>query len=391
MATNRKSLCLLCLAVALCAGEMLACTAFVVGKKASATGRVIVGHNNDGSATMRYALLEAKANAQPIYESGMAHVPSGASPSIYWQGVFSKNPRGTGDVLLNEHGVIMFSNHGGFYEEWDGQKTALPDEGAASALTEGGIGLALRFEVIRRARTAAEGVSIATNLLERYGYANSSRTFAIADKDEAWVLCAVLGRRYVARRCPDDAVMAYPNVMPIGRIRAGDIISPSVAAKGAGFDFTAAYQGLRTIADPTQRYRRADFYRVAAGVDAAHGNEAWEVRPRHLVSVDDIERGFSTHYEGTDHEAKVRHPEEVCGVIWPICRLKTLESVICEFGATAAETRVLLARGRPCETPYDEFRPFGPGGVPAYFATGVAAEHLLDLRSHPEKRGDEVP
>ena len=46
---------LLCL---LAASRANACTAIVVGKKASATGHVLVGHNEDGSkAFMRYAML----------------------------------------------------------------------------------------------------------------------------------------------------------------------------------------------------------------------------------------------------------------------------------------------------------------------------------------------
>lgn len=173
------------------------------------------------------------------------------------------------------------------------------------------------------------------------------------NRKSLWLLC--LAATFCVGEMPDCTAFGVgKKASATGRVvvghnndGAGDVVSPAIAAKGAGFDFTAAYQGLRTIADPPQRYRRADFCRVAAGVDADHGNETWEVRPRHLVSVDDIKRGFSIHYESTSHEAKGLHPEEVCGVIWPICRLKTLESVICEFSDAAAETRVLLARVRP--------------------------------------------
>ena len=44
------------------------CTAFVVGKKASATGRVIVGHNNDGFGPMKYAILPATDSA-PLFRN----------------------------------------------------------------------------------------------------------------------------------------------------------------------------------------------------------------------------------------------------------------------------------------------------------------------------------
>ena len=47
------------------------CTAFVVGKKASATGHVIVGHNNDGFGPMRYAVLPATDSAPALQEQAL--------------------------------------------------------------------------------------------------------------------------------------------------------------------------------------------------------------------------------------------------------------------------------------------------------------------------------
>ena len=134
------------------------CTAFVVGKKASATGRVIVGHNNDGFGPMKYAILPATDSAPALQELNRVQgLGGGQSPRLYWQAVCSdkaKAGKATGDVLLNEHGVIMFSNSGGFMREWAGQMARLPDEDTAH-VTDGGLGLALRFEVVRRAKSAA--------------------------------------------------------------------------------------------------------------------------------------------------------------------------------------------------------------------------------------------
>ena len=356
------------------------CTAFVVGKKASATGRVIVGHNNDGLGPMKYAILPATGSAPALQE--LNRVPGlggGKSPTLYWQAVYSdkaKAGKATGDVLLNEHGVIMFSNSGGFMREWDGQTASLPDVDTAN-VTDGGLGLALRFEVVRRAKSAAEGVKIATALIDRYGYGPDARTFTIADKDEAWILCAVRGRRYVARRCPDDAVMAFPNILPVGKILPGDIVSPGIEGKRDAFDFAAAYQGLRTKHDPTQKYRILEFYRIAAGVTVDENELPWSVKPAHPVSVEDLKRGFSSHAVGMGRVSV--HPEEVPGVAWPVCRRATLESVVCSFAANPADTRISLAPGHPCNTKYDEFRPF-KDAPPAYFATGAAAERLYEGR-----------
>jgi len=359
------------------------CTAFIVGRKASATGRVIVGHNNDGFGPMKYAILPATDSAPALNEPGRTGgLGGGKSPSLYWQAVCSdkaKSGKATGDVLLNEYGVIMFSNSGGFMREWGGRKSELPEE-AEAATVDGGIGLALRFEVVHRARSAAEGVRIATAFIDRYGYGPDARTFTIADRDEAWILCAVKGRRYVARRCPDDSVMAFPNILPVGRILPGDIVSKGIEAKRDTFDFAAAYQGVRTKHDPSQRHRIAEFYRTTAGVDVDENVLPWSVKPSHLVAVDDLKRGFSSHAVGPDRVSV--HPEEVPDVDWPVCRLRTLESVICRFADSPADAAIFIAPGRPCETKYDEFRPFRDA-PPPYFATGAAAEALLSARFLP--------
>ena len=353
------------------------CTAFVVGRKASATGRVIVGHNNDGFGPMKYAMLPATDSAPALNEPGRVKgLGGGSSTALYWQAVYSdkaKAGKATGDVLLNEHGVMIFSNSGGFMREWGGKESSMPDD-ETGEVVDGGIGLALRFEVARKAKSAAEGVNIATSLIDRCGYGHDARVFTIADCNEAWILCAVRGRRYVARRCPDDAVMAYPNILPVGRILPGDIVSPGINGKRDTFDFAAAYQGVRTKHDLSQKYRVLEFYRIAAGVAVDEKELPWSVKPAHPVSVDDLKRGFSSHAVGGGRESV--HPDEVPGVAWPICRLRTLESVICQFAGNPADTLVSLAPGRPCETKYDVFRPFRDA-PPAYFATGAKAEELL--------------
>ena len=119
------------LAVALTAGiaahEASACTAILVGKKASATGRVIVAHNEDNRAGtfMRYAFLPKREGAQAAFWSELKA---------------SYGPQTVAHLFLNESGVIVFSNNGGVMPEWDGVKYKLPDEGEYSTLTDGGKG-----------------------------------------------------------------------------------------------------------------------------------------------------------------------------------------------------------------------------------------------------------
>ena len=352
-----------------------ACDGFVVGRKASATGRVIVSHNEDNilKHVVRHALIPAGA---PLFdEPGHVNIPQVADTyACFWSEVKSDDgdPR-PGDLFYNEKGVMVYSNNGGVYEEWDGKRYALPAEGYSSQCVGGGLGINLRFAVAQRARTAAEGVSIMTNLVMTYGYAPLSRIFTIADKDEAWLVQVVHGRRYVARRCPDDEVAAYPNCLTIGRIRPGDICSPDIEVKRDTFDFAAAYQGHRTWKSPFNLHRGLDLYRISAGLDVRmDGDYPFSLKPAHKVSTDDIKRGLRSHYEGMPYEVKPKHPAKGPMVLEPICRRSTLESMVCAFGETPSETVVQLATGRPCETPYIAFRPFG-GELPHSVATGAEA------------------
>ncbi len=349
-----------------------ACTAIVVGRKASATGRVIVGHNEDNSGTfVRYAMVPKR----------------GERPAMFWSDV--KKPAGGDGVshfFFNEHGVIVLSNNGGVMSRWGEEKYSLPEEGEASALVRGGLGYDLRVLMIERAKTAAEGVRIMAELVEERGYCQMSRNFVIADKDEAWIFEAIKGRRFIARRVPDDEVVAYPNCLVFNKVREGDVVSRAFREKGADFDVIASYQGPRTWKSPYNVRRWHELYRIAAGVDVAEGDEyPFSVKPAHQVSAAHIKRGLGSHYEGTPFECKERHPARGLNVVEPICRASTLESLVCEFGATPAETVLEMTLGRPCEVPYGVYRPFA-GVLPQGAAVGEEALKRFEDRRAPLPR-----
>ena len=342
-----------------------ACTAILVGKKASSTGRVIVAHNEDNrpGTYMRYAFLPRREGAMAAFWSELKA---------------SSGPCTVAHLFLNECGVIVYSNNGGVMPEWNGVKYTLPDEGEYSTLTDGGKGYRLRVDMIEKARTAREGVEIFTGLVKKYGYTEPSRLFTIADKDEIWVVQVIRGRRFVARRCPDDAVAVFPNCLTINKLQPGDIASDNIVAKGKDFDFISFYQGPRTWKSPYNLHRWQDAYRLAIGVDVpADGDYPFSVKPPRKVSVDDIKRALSTHYEGMPWEVKPnKHPDNNHTDVQPICRKGTLESMVCLMGETPKETVMHIAVGRPCETPYSVYRPLA-GELPSGAATGDKALRRL--------------
>ena len=365
---------LLAAAAAAAALDATACTAILVGRKASATGRVIAAHNEDHHAGcfMRYAYLPRRDGAAAAFWSEVK-AREGKQPIAH--------------AFFNESGVIVFSNNGGVVPEWNGVSGALPEEGEFSTLTDGGIGYRLRCEMIERARTAREGVDIMTNLVTRFGYTEPSRLFTIADRDEIWVVEVLRGRRFVARRCPDDEVVAFPNCLTVNRLRPGDIASANIVAKGPDFDFIKFYQGPRSWLSPYNLHRWQGAYRIAAGVEIEPGAEyPFSVRPARKVGVEDIKRALSSHYEGTSWEIRPKHPKNNERDFQPICRATTLESLVCVMGETPASTEVHVAVGRPCEAPYRVYRPHA-GELPAGAATGERA--LRRLRNHALPPGED--
>lgn len=345
-----------------------ACSAVLVGKKASATGHVLVGHNEDGSGMIRHALLPRRNGAPEIFWSEVKHAQGRDAVS---------------HLFYNEYGVIVGSNNGGVMKSWDGVAYDLPDEGAYSSLSDGGIGYDLRIRMISCAHTAREGVEKMAELIERYGYTQMSRNFFIADRDEAWVFMALKGRRYVARRVPDDVVVAYPNCLIFNRLQPGDLASKSIREKGTDFDVIAGYQGPRTWKSPYNLHRWRNLYRIVAGVELEAGSEyPFGVRPAHPVSVQDIKNGLCSHYEGRPDEVKDRHPAKNPKTIEPICRLSTLEAFVGEMGCTPGETRLHMTVGRPCEVPYGVYQPFA-GVFPADTVFGDRAIERMDRNQDP--------
>jgi len=115
-----------------------------------------------------------------------------------------------GDSYFNEWGVVVSSDACPTRED---PYQVLVERGD---ITDGGIGYMLRRLVAQRAKSAREGVKIAGELLNKFGYTSSGRSLIIADPNEAWVLAVARGKHWIAQRCPDDEVVLLPNIHIIG-------------------------------------------------------------------------------------------------------------------------------------------------------------------------------
>jgi len=190
------------------------CYAVIVGRKASADGSVLVGHleQNYGRRVLNFRRIPR----QQFPEGSTVRLRRGGTlpqvaetAAVLW----TQNPGlEFSDAYLNEYGVAVVSD--GCPTREDDYQTLV----RRGEIRDGGIGLMLRRLVAQRARSAREGVEIAGRLLDRFGYVDFGRTYAIADPREAWLLAVVRGRHWVACRVHDDAVVLLPNVHIIGEV-----------------------------------------------------------------------------------------------------------------------------------------------------------------------------
>ena len=302
------------LSLLLCTGVInaLACTNFIVGKKASADGSVMCTYSADD-----YGMF-----------LGLCHYPAGKHAKgemlqIYdWD---TKEYHGqipqaaeTYNVIgnINEYQVTIGETTFGGREEMV-DTTGILDYGS------------LIYIALQRSKTAREAISVMTRLVETYGFCSEGETFTICDPNEAWIM-EMMGKGpgskgvvWVAVRIPVDAICAHANQ---SRIRTFDqkdkknvMFSKDCikfarskgwfTGKDKDFSFCDVY------AAPTFSGRRAcearvwSFFNRFGDIDKylpyvegkvkdAEPMPLWIV-PNKKVSLQDLEASMRDHYEGT--------------------------------------------------------------------------------------------
>ncbi len=189
------SVVLLCSAVA-----AFACTNLIVGKKASADGSVMCTYNCDGFGFAQPLSISlpgrhAEGEMVAIHGWGPQAVGRQIAEAPYTYGVVG---------LMNENQVTIVET------TWDGRRELHNRDGFLDYFTL--MGLALQ-----RSTTAREAIVVMHELVQEYGYNATGESFAVCDKDEAWIMELIgkgpgrKGAVWVALRVPDDCICAYAN------------------------------------------------------------------------------------------------------------------------------------------------------------------------------------
>ena len=354
-------LCLiLALAVAVTAPSS-ACTTILVGKNASASGRVLVAHNEDDPfmLAVRHGVVPARdwpAGSAIPAEKGRAAVPQAAHTlAFYWsEAKMSGGGPSNADAFYNENGVYVVSNGAGATRE-----------DADTSLIEGGVEYNVRRIVAERAASARHAVELITNLVSRYGYAPGGRIYSVADRDEAWTVQIARGRnRYIACRVPDDEVAVIPNCF---------------TAPG----FAEAVQAPSRWRSPKDIYRWKYALLALCGGVWTDDRYAFSAKPAARVTVAALEHILSSHYEDSEEliaipEYKINEAKAHRGQVVTICTANTIESTVCAFADDARETVIHVARGQGCCHPYEPVKPFASPSGPEDFWCGINAAWRLD-------------
>ena len=356
------------------ASPLSACSTIVVGKKASPTGRVLLGHNEDNEGRLvvvRYLVPRQKHPAGRFlaFEDGRARIPEAPETAGYqWSETIASWNAAFSDSFVNEWGVALVSD------------SCWPSKEKQGVLAEGGIGYGLRRVVAERARSAHEGVKIAAEIIDRYGYYDSGRTYIIADKDEGWLLEVVMGKHYAARRVADDEVAFIPNHYTIRDIDLKDtaniIASPGLIEYAVGrgwykparpgstadFDFKQAFMSpesydtdWKITADLKKDYnilRHKHALEMLTGRSFGYAEKfPFSVKPPKKIGLAEIKAILRSHHEGTPDYMTTSLSSSPHSLA-TICAIETQESLIVEFRNDPRFTVIWRTSGRPCTSPY---------------------------------------
>lgn len=379
-----------------------ACYTIVAGKKATADGSVLFAHNEDDWGIQ---LMNFWNVPRQHFKPGavVTLVRGGTLPQVSETWAFSwiqDVHQEFSDLYMNEWGVTIASNA-------CGSRITDPET------TDGGIGYMLRRIVAQRARTAREGVKIAGQLLDKFGYAvgpKGGRTLVIADKNEAWLLDILPGKYWIAERVPDDAVVLQPNIYVIRKVDFNDTVNFIFSKKDIRqyaiskgwynpkkdkvFDFSYIFSEFRARhfkerGFDTRQWRGQQLLsgKTVSAKEAKKSGLPFSVIPDRKLTPADLMQVLRDHYEGTPYDMtrdKKANPNN--GSERTICTLSTQVSVVAQLRSNLPKEIgpvLWLSFGRPDVNTYVPFYPVA-AQIPAcyHFVPGngnwqVSLQHQL--------------
>ena len=291
----------------------MACTNYIVGKKASVDGSVMCTYSADDYGMFQplchfAAGKHAKGEMRRIvnWDSNEYHGEIPEAPETYnvvgnineWQVTIGETTFGGREEMVDSTGILDYGS--------------------------------LIYVSLQRSKTAREAIKTMTTLAETYGYNSGGESFTICDPNEAWIMemmgCGAGSKKvvWVAIRIPDDAICAHANQSRIRTFNVKDkqncMASKNVVkfarekgwfcGKDSEFSFCDVYAeadfGGRRFCEArvwTFFNKYCDYMDQYVDYVEGRAKDAkpmplWIV-PNRKLSVKDLEMAMRDHYEGT--------------------------------------------------------------------------------------------
>ena len=363
-----------------------ACFTVIVGKDASATGEILIGHNEDNDRRIlmsQYWVPAAthKKGEMITYEPTAAKIPQVEKTLGYWW-TQTLAPEGYSfsDGFVNEAGVVVVSNNCGDTVEKD------------EKVKQGGVGYGVRRIVAERAHTAREAVDIAIELVTKYGYTHEGRTYTFADHNEAWQIALLRGHRYLARKVQDNEIAFLANSYSLTYVDLNDkenvIASPDLvehaikigtykpakAGDYSDFNFREAYQPDRRRAADWNKQRVQTFMKIMTGkAPEDHNAIPQSIIPKEKVTAWDIQKVMRAQSDQVDRSVTGWHLYD----LRDIGNIDTHDSVVFKLTKDPLLTVSWRSNARPYETAFVPAFPLaGPADAQSYmdYKTGTRAQ-----------------
>ncbi len=180
------------------------CTTILAGKKATADGSVILGHNEDmGTLSGKLLYIPPQKHRTKTINVNYVTIPQVPETYGFWGSgnsvsVAEKHYDG-GWILngMNENGVSYGCNTVFTREE------SIPRG-------NGILRYSIRRLILERSGTAREAVYQIGSLIDEYGQSESTVAYCVADRNEAWLVETTF-RHWIAKRIPDDSFHVIAN------------------------------------------------------------------------------------------------------------------------------------------------------------------------------------
>ena len=195
------------------------CTSILIGKKASLTGSVVIGRNEDAKTAWPKHLAFNAHKAIPNnhfkskdnkFEMDLPEERFSYSSTPEWTdkyGVFEEDG-------INEYHVAMSATESAYANER--VLAADPFDTEKGILEEAMVTVVLPY-----VKTAREGVKHLGDIVEKHGAAEADGIL-FGDRDEAWYMEIGSGHHWVAMRIPDDSYAVIANQLAIQEIDFND-------------------------------------------------------------------------------------------------------------------------------------------------------------------------